>query len=259
MQIRISLSKQVIILLITCSYAGISVFSAPTIIPPGDTLTRVWDASRAQEGAQMHNMQFNREHRTITLTGQLLVEDDAPAVGRPEGYVSYSTKPNEHTAWVEDLTKGIVLKKILHIDDPAVRSARLLVQGIERKGNKSPLHISVNNVEFIRPASIYAYPLAIQYIDGGQEWFYLDVPPNSLIKGDNEIKMWADTDSVYWRVLIALNQEYARGSLTRTSPNRSLRSFDYGSNLVRFQIGAIQFGRWRVFGPAQPGSIPYIR
>jgi hypothetical protein len=50
--------------------------------------------------------------------------------------------------------------------------------------------------------------------------------------------MWADSDSVSWMVLIALEQEFARGSLDRPHhPNRSMKSSDGGRTWSDSKLG----------------------
>jgi len=196
------------------------------------------DAAGIESQAQLIKLQFDNNKKIIRLQDTELIEDDAPAAGLPEGYKSYTKGPVE---WVEDLRKGIVIKKILEIENPAAASARLVFKGMEVKGNREPLHLSLNGEKFIRPASIIAYPQARQYIDmaGLDRWFYVDIPVEKLRKGKNEIHMWTESDSTSWRVLIAHINEFKRGSLTRTSPNRSLKSSDGGKTWTDTRLGAM--------------------
>jgi hypothetical protein len=196
------------------------------------------DAAGIESQAQLIKLQFDNNKKIIRLQDTELIEDDAPAAGLPEGYKTYTKGPVE---WVEDLRKGIVIKKILEIDNPAAASARLVFKGMEVKGNREPLHLSLNGEKFIRPASIIAYPQARQYIDmaGLDRWFYVDVPVEKLRKGKNEILMWTESDSTSWRVLIAHINEFKRGSLTRTSPNRSLKSSNGGKSWTDTRLGAM--------------------
>ncbi len=196
------------------------------------------DAAGIESQAQLIKLQFDTNKRIIRLQDTELIEDDAPAAGLPEGYKTYTKGLVE---WVEDLRKGIVIKKILEIENPAAASARLVFKGMEVKGNREPLHLSLNGEKFIRPASIIAYPQARQYIDmaGLDRWFYVDIPVEKLRKGKNEILMWTESDSTSWRVLIAHINEFKRGSLTRTSPNRSLKSSNGGKSWTDTRLGAM--------------------
>ena len=57
----------------------------------------------------------------IALEQHLLVEDDAPAVGRPEHA--------EDQEWFEPLSRGVVIRKTLLLDQPGGRTATLLFLG----------------------------------------------------------------------------------------------------------------------------------
>ncbi len=196
------------------------------------------DAAGIEKDARLVQLKFDQTRGIIRLQDMELIEDDAPAAGLPEGYRSYTKGPVE---WVEDLKKGIVIKKILVVDNPAVASARLVFKGMEVKGNREPLHLSLNGEKLIRPASVIAYPHARQYIDmsGLDRWYYVDLPHEKLRKGNNEILMWTESDSTSWRVLIAHINEFKRGSLTRTSPNRSMKSLNNGGSWTDSRLGAM--------------------
>ncbi len=196
------------------------------------------DATGIEKDAQLIKLKFDQIKGIIRLQETELVEDDAPAAGLPEGYKTYTKGPVE---WVEDLRKGIVIKKILEIKNPTSASARLVFKGMEVKGNKASLHLSLNGGKFTRPASVIAYPHARQYIDmaGLDRWYYIDLPHEKLRKGNNEILMWTETDSTSWRVLIAHINEFKRGSLTRTSPNHSLKSKNGGNTWSDTKLGAM--------------------
>ena len=177
------------------------------------------DAAGIERDARLVKLRLDRAENAITLDDAELVEDDAPGSGVPEGM------DRKTAAWKEYLKRGIVVKKIIILDTPAASSGRLLFEGTEMKGNTFPLHISLNGVEFERSASLYSYPYTKQYTEylPYDCWYFVDMPVGALRKGVNEILMWADSDSASWCVHIAPEQEFARGSVTRTHhPNRSL-------------------------------------
>ena len=196
------------------------------------------DAAGIEKGAQLIQLKFDQSKNIIRLQETELIEDDAPAAGLPEGYKTYTKGPVE---WVEDLRKGIVIKKILFLENTAASAARVVFKGMEVKGNKEPLHFSINGEKFIRPASLIAYPQARQYIDMAalDRWYYVDLPAAKLRKGNNELLMWTESDSTSWRVLIAHINEFKRGSLTRTSPNRSMKSSNRGRTWSDKRLGAM--------------------
>lgn len=196
------------------------------------------EAGDIEKNAQLKHLVYDKNKKMIRLQETELIEDDAPAAGVPEGYRDYLRGPVE---WVEDLRKGIVIKKILEVANPAAASARLVFKGMEVKGNTETLYLSINGTKFERPASRIAYPHARQYIDMTiDRWFYVDLPADKLRKGKNEIQMWTESDSTSWRILIAHAKEFKRGSLTRTEhPNRSMKSKDGGKSFSDSRLGAM--------------------
>jgi len=182
------------------------------------------DAKALETDARLIQTRLIGNSNIITLDETRLYEDDAPAAGVPEGYTYTGLE------WKESLKKGIVIKKVLMIDNPRTWKGNLLIKAMEVKGNITPLDMSLNGVRFSRPASRFAAPMAKQFIDTAWDrWYYIDLPVGALRKGANEILMWADSDSASWRVLISLEEEYARGSVERPHhPNRSFKSVDGG-------------------------------
>jgi len=206
-----------------------------------DTISRVneidLNATGIENMAQLVNLRFDRQGGIIRLDDTELIEDDAPATGIPEGYHSYSESPVE---WVEDLKKGIVIKKILEVENPSATSARVVIKAMEVKDNTEPLHLSLNGEEFVRPASRVAYPHAHQYFDlVWDRWYYIDLPVEKLRKGKNELLMWTESNLTSWRILIALDKEFKRGSLTRIGPNRSMKSSNGGRTWSDSRLGAM--------------------
>lgn len=182
------------------------------------------DGAGIEHDAHLINLRFDRQNNTIVLDNTVLIEDDAPAKGVPEGYDENGLE------WQESLKKGIVIKKILLVEDARAFSGRLVFNAVEMNGNTEPLHLSLNGTGFTRNASQFAAPLARQFTMGEWDrWYYVDLPVGALKNGENEMLMWTESTDVSWRVLIALDQEYKRGSIVRTShPNRSMKSSDSG-------------------------------
>ena len=197
-----------------------------------------FDATNIEKDARLIDLLFNHSEKAITLDNTELIEDDAPAVGLPEKYFGIEYR-NATAPWQEDLKKGIVIKKILLLNDLRAWSGRLLFLGQEKQGNVEPLHLSVNGFNFLRPASKIAYPHACQYTDiQWLRWYFIDLPIGALKKGVNEILMWAESESPSWKVCIAIEEEFARGSLTRIHhPNRSMKSSDEGKTWSDSNLG----------------------
>ena len=194
------------------------------------------DAAGIEKEAQLIRLQFDNTKGIIRLQDTELIEDDAPAAGVPEGYGGYSNGPVE---WVEDLNKGIVIKKIFEVENPSAVSARVVFKGMEVKDNKETLYLSLNGEKFERLASQFAFPQARQYIDlYWDQWYHIDIPIEKLRKGKNELLLWTKSDSTSWRILIAHEKEFKRGSLTRTSPNRSMKSSNGGGIWSDTRLGA---------------------
>lgn len=198
----------------------------------------VLNGATIEKNAKLINLTFDKPNGTIKLNSTELIEDDAPASGQPEGYDTCCGK----VAWIEDLSKGIVIKKILNIENPSVTSARAVFSGLEVKGNTSTLHLSLNGEEFVRPASKLAFPDAHQYFDPAMSWdhwYFVNLPAKKLRKGNNELLLWTESDSTSWRILVADAKEFKRGSLNRTSPNRSMKSSDGGKTWSDSKLGAL--------------------
>lgn len=197
-----------------------------------------FEALKIEKNARLINLCFNPSEKVITLDNIELIEDDAPAVGLPEKY--FGIEYRKATApWQEDLKKGVVIKKILLLNNPRAWSGRLLFLGQEKQGNVEPLHLSVNGVHFFRPASQIAYPHACQYTDiEWLRWYFIDLPVGALKEGANEILMWTESETPTWKVCISLEEEFAQGSLTRTfHPNRSMKSVDGGKTWSDSKLG----------------------
>jgi hypothetical protein len=194
------------------------------------------DASAIEHDGRLIGLRMDHSGHAIMLNDAELYEDDGPGSGVPEGLDERAkVRP-----WVEELKKGIVIKKILVLDNPATFSARLLFEGTEAKGNRDPLHISLNGIEFLRPPSLSAYPYTVQYTEYAPYdcWYFIDMPVGALRKGENEVLLWAESDSTSWKVHISSEKEFARGSLTRPHhPNRSLKSSDGGKTWTDSRLG----------------------
>ncbi len=209
------------------------------LVSAGTELNKIrLDAAGIEREARLVNLRFDRAAAAVTLDDAELIEDDAPATGVPEGMdLDYGKED-----WIENLKRGIVIKKILLLDDPAAFSGRLVFKGVEVKGNTHPLHISLNGTRFVRPPTAQAAPFARQYTDysPNDRWFFIDLPAGALRQRENEILLWADSETVSWRVLIALEKEFARGSISRPHhPNRSLKSPDGGKTWSDSKLGPL--------------------
>ncbi|MFH1566518.1 MAG: hypothetical protein ABIL09_00860, partial [Gemmatimonadota bacterium] len=185
------------------------------------------DAAALEARGQLVGLTYSTGAGAIALDDLVLVEDDAPAIGRPRGAVD--------DAWFERLRRGVVARKDLVLDDPRAAAAWLLFCGRERTGNEEPLHLRVNGRHLVRPPTRQAHPAARHYYTtdwGGahfDNWFVIPLPVDVLRAGTNEFQLWTESEAPAWEIMVASDSEYARGSETRTHhPDRSARSLDGG-------------------------------
>ncbi|OGD18659.1 MAG: hypothetical protein A2W03_08680 [Candidatus Aminicenantes bacterium RBG_16_63_16] len=195
------------------------------------------DAAALEARGQLNQLRRLPDKSGLRLNDLVLVEDDAVAIGRPKGATDRS--------WFEELRRGVRIKKVLVLDDPRAFSGFLVFNGLEAVGNKEPLHISLNGVHFLRPASQYAHPFAREYFTREwtsyadfDNWFRVAIPVGALKKGANEVLLWADSEAMSWEIMVAADEEYARGSDTRHHhPNRSAKSADGGASWSYEKLG----------------------
>ena len=185
-------------------------------------------AAALEERGQLQQVRYNRLEHAFKLDDMLLVEDDAPAIGMPQGAKDRS--------WFEKLRRGVMARKDLMLDDPRTFAGYLVFNGLEMNGNEEPLHISINGKQFLRLPTKYVFPLAKEYYtrewtNGADfdNWFRVEIPSGTLRKGVNEIILWAESEKPGWEIMVASEDEYKRGSETRLHhPNRSAKSRDGG-------------------------------
>ena len=194
------------------------------------------DAAALEPRGQLRQLTFHRDRNVIALDDRVLVEDDAPAIGRPQGAADDS--------WFERLCRGVVIRKDLVLDDPRARAAWLVFCGREATGNQHPLHLRLNGHHLIRPPTRVAHPQARHYYttDWGNalfdNWFVVPLPVGALRAGTNEIHLWAESGEPSWEIMVAADQEYARGSDARTAhPDRSAKSTDGGQTWDSEHLG----------------------
>ena len=74
----------------------------------GRLIALVLDAACLEERGQFRNLRYDGAG-AIGLDDMLLVEDDAPAIGQPQGA--------KERAWFEKLHRGVMVRKDLVLDD----------------------------------------------------------------------------------------------------------------------------------------------
>lgn len=164
-----------------------------------------WNAAALMEHCVTSGVHLVSDAGAIELIADTLIEDDGPAAG-------YSYRPN-----VETLTAAKRLKKLLLVDRPRARRATLLIA----RGGDLELQLNGKRLEVRGPHMV------------GQYWQAYDFDPQLLRGGENEVVIAGR--GLVW---IARDDEYAAGSLTRTShPNRSARSLDGGKTWSDQRLG----------------------
>lgn len=194
------------------------------------------DAAGLEKRGQFRQTQYDQSRNAILLDDVQLIEDDAPAIGRPEGA--------EDRSWFEKLHRGVMIRKELILDDERASAAYLLFDGTEADYNDAPLHIRLNGHELVRPPTKLAHPFARHYYTpdwGGSHfdnWFVIPIPVGALQRGPNEIVMWTDSEEASWEVMVAADAEFQRGSEDpRQPPDRSAKSKDGGRTWDSAHLG----------------------
>ncbi|GAJ13950.1 unnamed protein product, partial [marine sediment metagenome] len=156
------------------------IFSAQFTFADTSKLDFKLDAAALEARGQLKELRFRKSKNVINLNDMLLIEDDAPGCGLPEGLADSS--------WVERLHKGIIIKKEFILDKPGAFSGYVVLKGRESENNEEPLHLSLNSIHFVRSATKIAYPSALQYYGRlrWDRWFYIELPVGALKKGLNE-------------------------------------------------------------------------
>ena len=197
------------------------------------------EASGLQEDGQFTGLRYDAELDGICLLKRVLVEDDATAIGKPQGATERS--------WFEVLEAGLRIRKELVLDDAVAEGAQLLFCGVEPEDNEDPLYVSVNGIEIVRPPTKYAHPQCKHYYTSDwapshfDNWFVIELPVGALQKGVNTIELWADSAEPSWQVMVAADSELTRGSDPPRQPvARSARSVDGGGSWLRQGLGQKQ-------------------
>lgn len=178
---------------------------------------------------------------SISLSNRVLLEDDAIAIGQPEGAIDRS--------WFEVLGADVRIRKEFVLDNGRAHAAWLTWCGVEAEGNLVPLHLSVNGVDVLRPPTKQVHPQCKHYYTSDwapshfDNWFVVELPAAALRSGTNTIDMWTSNvmgadDAPCWQVMVAADSERVRGSdPPLSSVRRSARSRDGGATWDREGLG----------------------
>ena len=173
-------------------------------------ITTAVTASEIYKAARIRNLWLGATDPGIRLFKGQIVENDSPGAGRSDA---------EGRAPFEEISGPRVVRKRLQLEDPHAQRVRLAFIGQERKGHSASLRVTVNGHQILRPPSPLAAPDARQYWalakDEGawnwSRWYYVDIPPACLIKGDNEITVQAKGGHLGWNIMVADYRDYEKG------------------------------------------------
>jgi len=189
----------------SCLLLGWSLAGLLLVASPARAETLKLDAAGLLGRSVSENVALDTKGRAIELITGELIEDDGPAAG-------YTYGPN-----VEKLTEGVAIKKDLIVERPAAKGATLLVA----RGGELKLTLNGQEVKLGEPRKL------------GHYWQAYTIDPKLLVSGSNEFVL-----SGKGQVWVALDADYAAGSLTRTRhPNRSAKSSDGGKTWSDTKLG----------------------
>jgi len=167
-------------------------------------------AAEIYETAEVRDLWMGGADEGIHLFYGEVVENDGPGAGRSDD--------QEIVPFVE-VAGQIVLRKTLYLEDPRTAGAQVAFIGRERKGHQATLRFTVNGQEVLRPPSPVATPEARQYWELARDegawswsrWYYVEVPPASLRRGENEITLEAVEGRMGWDLMVADYRSFHKG------------------------------------------------
>ncbi len=172
-------------------------------------VTTLLDAREIYETAEcVLNLWKGDGDEHIQLFRGEVVENDAAGMGRSD---------EEGIEPFIDVAESTVLRKVLHLDESQTAGARLAFVARERQDHGAVLRFEVNGVEVLRRPSPLAESEARQYWElqvGGwswSRWYYVEIPPESLQEGDNEITVEAVAGEAGWQLMVADYRDFHKG------------------------------------------------
>ena len=154
-----------------------------------------------------------------------VVENDAPGSGRSD---QSDIEP------FFELSGQLVLRKVLQLDEVSGTGAQLAFIAKESKDNEATLRFVVNGQEVLRAPSPQAAPEAKHYWEwivgewSWSRWYYVDIPSEVLVQGENEITVAAVDGQEGWQLMVADYRDFYKGALDPVLPHASKCSRDGG-------------------------------
>lgn len=160
--------------------------AAEHVLPAGTRL----DASALYETGQVYDVMNTPE--SVVLNDMAMVENDAPGAGR-----------SDKGDYFELLHAGVQIRKTLHLDDARAREAHIvLYMDTETLNNAPPWYLVLNGHRIEGVARSWHESV----------WWWVPVPVEWLIEGDNEIVVGCDAPAGQgYKVMFARADEYERG------------------------------------------------
>ena len=184
-------------------------------------------------GATMRNVWMGDDDGGIQLFYGEIIENDSPMMGRNDEKYERDGKP-----WhpFEPLGDGIVLRKVLTVDDACTDEVCLVFAAREREGHDATVRITVNGNETLRPPSPIATPIARQYWEmtsagewNWSRWYYVTIPADHLQLGENLIELSTVDGAEGWEIMVGDYSAYHKGARLGEHPaHASAKSTDGG-------------------------------
>ncbi|MCF6285803.1 MAG: transglutaminase-like domain-containing protein, partial [Candidatus Hydrogenedentes bacterium] len=161
------------------------------------TLTAQLPANKIYETGQAYDVMRTRDRLGVQLNDLVLIENDAPGAGKSEKGVH-----------IESVHRGVRVKKTLHVEDPRAEQAHVvLYMDPQDPANPAPYYLLVNGhrVEGV----LQSWHERV--------WWWIPVPVNYLVQGNNEIVLVCDApEGEGYNLLFARADEYERGGGANT-------------------------------------------
>lgn len=195
-------------------------------------------------GSILRNVWMGQGDEAIALFYGEVVENDSPVMGRHKERYEKDGQP-----WgpFEPLGEGVVLRKSLHLGDVAADEVWVAFVACETADNQATLRIAVNGKETLRAPSQAATPDAVQYYGkrlrrdnwGWSRWYYVQIPAEHLVPGENVIELTAADGAEGWRIMFGDSVDYHKGARDDDTPaHASAKSTDGGRSFEKDNMGA---------------------
>ena len=192
------------------------------------TITTEIDALTAYDNGFAYNVMRAPDKQGVMLNDMILLEDDGPGSGN-----------SEKGAWLEEIHKGVHVRKTFHLDEALVFETWLVLYMNPKNPKKqAPFFININGTQLEGP------PLSWHE----NMWHWVKVPSDALKKGENTVILSCDAPKGKgYDLMIARTDEYEKGGGAYiTEGNTALISagqLDVETGLKSRKVSLIQVGK----------------